>query len=170
MQHQRAHTELNKLTLTHTHVHTMEFPGGPAPRTQRFHIFTLSRAVGEVNPASHAAWPRRKTHAHTHTRMHTCLFSLSHSYRFLFLWRTLTDSWTAFCTAVLSYPDTRGLPGGSDNKESACNAVDAASIPGSGKFMEKGMATHPSTLAWRIPWTEEPGGLQSTRSQRVRHD
>ena len=32
------------------------------------------------------------------------------------------------------------------------------------------MATHSSILAWRIPWTEEPGGLQSTGSQRVGHD
>ena len=36
--------------------------------------------------------------------------------------------------------------------------------------LEKGMATHSSILAWRIPWTEEPGGLQSMRSQRVGHD
>ena len=36
--------------------------------------------------------------------------------------------------------------------------------------LEKGMATHSSILAWIIPWTEEPGGLQSTGSQRVRHD
>ena len=36
--------------------------------------------------------------------------------------------------------------------------------------LEKGMAPHSSDLAWRIPWTEEPGGLQSTGSQRVRHD
>ena len=36
--------------------------------------------------------------------------------------------------------------------------------------LEKGMATYSSTLAWRIPWTEEPGGLQSMGSQRVRHD
>ena len=35
---------------------------------------------------------------------------------------------------------------------------------------EKEMATHSSILAWRIPWTEEPGGLQSTGSQRVGHD
>ena len=35
-------------------------------------------------------------------------------------------------------------------------------------LLEKGMATHPSILAWRIPWTEEPGGLQSTALQRVR--
>ena len=36
--------------------------------------------------------------------------------------------------------------------------------------LEKGMATHSSVLAWRIPWTEEPGGLQSMGSQRVGHD
>ena len=36
--------------------------------------------------------------------------------------------------------------------------------------LEKEMATHSSILAWRIPWTEEPGGLQSVRSQRVGHD
>ena len=36
--------------------------------------------------------------------------------------------------------------------------------------LEKGMATHCSILAWRIPWTEDPGGLQSMGSQRVGHD
>ena len=36
--------------------------------------------------------------------------------------------------------------------------------------LEKGMATHSSILAWRIPWTEEPGGLQSIGLQRVGHD
>ena len=36
--------------------------------------------------------------------------------------------------------------------------------------LEKGMVTHSSILAWGIPWTEEPGGLQSLESQRVRHD
>ena len=36
--------------------------------------------------------------------------------------------------------------------------------------LEKGMATHPSILAWRIPWTEEPGGLRSVGLQRARHD
>ena len=36
--------------------------------------------------------------------------------------------------------------------------------------LEEGMATHSSILAWRIPWTEEPGGLQSIESQRVGHN
>ena len=39
-----------------------------------------------------------------------------------------------------------------------------------GKTWEKAMATHSSTLAWKIPWMEEPGGLQSMGSRRVRHD
>ena len=54
-------------------------------------------------------------------------------------------------------------------KESACNVRDLGSIPGSGRFLEKGMATHFSILAWRISWTEEPGGLQSMEPQRVKH-
>ena len=36
--------------------------------------------------------------------------------------------------------------------------------------LEKGMATHSSIFAWRIPWTEEPGGLESVESQRVEHN
>ena len=48
---------------------------------------------------------------------------------------------------------------------------DADSIPGSGKIpLEEGMATHSSIIAWGIPWTEEPGGLQSLGSHRVGHD
>ena len=57
-----------------------------------------------------------------------------------------------------------GFPGGSDGKESACNAGDLGSIPRLEDPLEKGMATHSSTLASRIPWTEEPGGLQSMGS------
>ena len=44
-----------------------------------------------------------------------------------------------------------GFPHGSDGKESAYNAEDPGSIPGSGRSSEKGMATHSSILAWRIP-------------------
>ena len=62
------------------------------------------------------------------------------------------------------------FPAGSDGKGSASNAGDPGSIPESRKSLEKGMATHSSILAWRIPWTEEPGRLQSIRLQRVRHN
>ena len=54
-----------------------------------------------------------------------------------------------------------GLPWWLIGEESACNAGDMGSIPGSGRSPEKGMATHSSILAWKIPWTEEPDGLQS---------
>ena len=103
-----------------------------------------------------------------------------------------------------------GFPSGSAGKESACNAGDPGSIPGSRRSagegisyllqcswaslvaqmvknlpamqetqlssldqkdpLEKGMATYSSILAWRIAWSEEPGGLQLMGSQRVGHD
>ena len=52
------------------------------------------------------------------------------------------------------------------------HAVQETWVPSLGQEepLEKGMATHSSILAWRIPWTEEPGGLQPTGSQRVGHD
>ena len=49
-----------------------------------------------------------------------------------------------------------GFPGSSDGKESACNAGDLGSVPGLGR---EEMTTHSSILAWRVPWTEQPGGL-----------
>ena len=58
-------------------------------------------------------------------------------------------------------------------KNSPANAGDAGdkcSIPGSGQPPGGGKATHSSILVWEIPWTEEPGGLQSMGLQRVRHD
>ena len=55
----------------------------------------------------------------------------------------------------------RGFPGGSDGKESACNAGVLGLIPGSGRSLEKGMDTLSSILGWRIPWTEEPGRLHT---------
>ena len=52
----------------------------------------------------------------------------------------------------------------------AGNEGDACLIPGSGRSPGGGHGNHYSSLAWRIPWTEEPGGLQSMGSQRVGHD
>ena len=67
-----------------------------------------------------------------------------------------------------------GFPGGTSGKESACQCRRhkrcgfdpwVRKIP-----LEEGMATHSSSLAWRMLWTEEPGRLQSIGSQRVGHD
>ena len=66
-----------------------------------------------------------------------------------------------------------GLPGGSVVKNPPANAGDireTGSVPGSRRHLEGGMATHSSILAWRIPWTEEPGGPQSMGLQRVRYN
>ena len=46
-------------------------------------------------------------------------------------------------------------------KNPPANAGDTGSIPGSGNSLEKEMTTHSSAVAWEIPWTEQPGGLQS---------
>ena len=62
------------------------------------------------------------------------------------------------------------LPGGSGGEAPARNAGDPGSVPGSGSSPGEGNAPHSSILAWRIPWMEEPGGLQSMGSQRVGHD
>ena len=63
----------------------------------------------------------------------------------------------------------QGFPGGSVVKNLPANAGDVGLTPGSGRSPEKQMATHSSILNRKSAWTEEPGGLQSTGSQRVGH-
>ena len=65
-----------------------------------------------------------------------------------------------------------GFPGGSDDKRIYLPAMQATWVQSLDQEdpLEKRMATHSSSLAWRISWTEEPGGLQSMGSQRVRRD
>ena len=63
-----------------------------------------------------------------------------------------------------------GFPGCSTVKNLPANAGDLGSIPGLEDPLEKEMAIHSSTTVWKIPWTEEPGRLQSMGSQRVGHD
>ena len=68
------------------------------------------------------------------------------------------------------YIYNKGFPGDSDGKESTCNAGNLGSIPGSGRSPGEGIANDSSILAWRLPWTEQPEGLQPMGSQRVRQD
>ena len=63
-----------------------------------------------------------------------------------------------------------GLPGGSDGKEFTQNVGDLGSMFRQEDPLEEGMGTHSSILSWRIPWTEEPGRLQSMGLQRVGQD
>ena len=63
-----------------------------------------------------------------------------------------------------------GFPGGSDGKDLPAMRETWVWSLGQEDRLQKGVATHSSILAWRIPWTEEPGGLQSMGLQSVRHD
>ena len=58
-----------------------------------------------------------------------------------------------------------GLPGGSDGKEFSCNVGDLGLIPGLGRSLGEGKATHSSGLAWRILWTVESMGSQRLGTQ-----
>ena len=62
------------------------------------------------------------------------------------------------------------FPDGSAGKESACNAGELVRSLGWEDPLEKEMATRSGILAWQIPWTEEPCGLQSMGLQKVRYD
>ena len=73
------------------------------------------------------------------------------------------------CFAVLPFT-LQGFPGGSDRKHLPAMWETWVRSLGREDPLEKEMATHSSILAWRIPWTEEPGGLQSMGSQPVGHD
>ena len=63
-----------------------------------------------------------------------------------------------------------GFPCGSDSKESTCNVGYLGSTLGQEDPLKEGMAIYSGILAWRIPWTEEPGELQSMGLKRVGHD
>ena len=67
------------------------------------------------------------------------------------LWGRMESDKTSDAVAAAS--KVVGFPGTSDGKESACSAGDPGLIPGQEDPLEKGMATHSSILAWRIPWT-----------------
>ena len=63
-----------------------------------------------------------------------------------------------------------GFPSGSVVKNLPASAEDTGSIPGSGRFPEEGSDNPLQYFAWKIPWTEEPVGLQSIGLQRVGHN
>ena len=74
---------------------------------------------------------------------------------------------------LITFPRILGFPGSSMVKNPPANSGDArdiGSIPRWEDLLEKEMAIHFSILAWKIPWKEEPGGLLSMWSQRVRHE
>ena len=82
--------------------------------------------------------------------------------------RALEGGWVCLSSDL---PSCEGLSRWLSGKESTCQCRRCRFDPWVGKIPWRGeMATHSSILAWRIPWTEKPGGLQSMGSQRVRHN
>ena len=71
------------------------------------------------------------------------------------------------CTIILDICLAVGFPSGSEGKVSACNVGDLGSIPELGRSPGERKGNPLGTLAWKIPWTEKPGRLQSIWSQRV---
>ena len=105
----------------------------------------------------------------SHTTSHLSLSSSCHHSSPPHQQKSLNDTLLP-CQPFPLFFSSQKWPGGSDGKESACNRETQVWSLGWEDPLEKGMPTHSSILAWRIPWTEEPGRLQSMGSQRVRHD
>ena len=88
-------------------------------------------------------------------------------------WSQNLQSYTIKTVIIGMKIDMKGFPGGARGKEPCqCRKLKERQAPTLGQEdpLEEGMATHSSILAWRIPWREEPGGLQSMKSQRAGHD
>ena len=143
-----------------------EFPGGPGVRTLCFHCQGFSPWWGNQDTKSHTAKPEKKRKR------------VKYLIKVFFKKNVLQD-----------------FPGGTVDKNQSASAgnkglilgtwasflaqtvknmsaMQKTQVPSLGQkdALEKGMATHSSMLAWRIPWTEQPGGLQSMGSQRVRYN
>ena len=91
-------------------------------------------------------------------------------------WDVANGAWTlaennSNCNSgFVENSSTSRFPGGAEGKESAAIQETQVQSLDEKDPLEEGMATHSSILLWRIPWTEEPGWLQSMGSQRVGHD
>ena len=106
-----------------------------------------------VHKHKHTAQTHTHTHMHiyTYTSMH--IYISMHTYTYVYIYYMY---FTYTCRASLVAQTVKNLPAMKETWVQSLGWEDP---------LKKGMATHPSILAWRIPWTEEPGGLQSMGSQ-----
>ena len=98
--------------------------------------------------------------------LHPCVITVPHPPAILSAFSVLDYTGLFLVSPVVKL----GSPGGSDGKESACNAGDLGLTLGLEDSLEKSTATHSSIRAWRSPWTEEPGGLLCMGSRGIGHD
>ena len=124
------------------------------PELAQTHIHWVSDAIQPSHPLKSPSPPA------FNFSQHQGLFQVS----------ALHIRWPKYWSFSFNISPSKGFPGSSDSKVSGCNSGDLGSIAGWENPLEKEMATHSSTLAWKIPWIEEPGGLQSKGLQRVGHD
>ena len=125
-------------------------------------VLIWSRLFKQSSPS----WqPQKKTEPWRHHLYPGSLYTRQIQIHFLDTWvssffaqaRFELDLWYMQCN----------VPGGSEGKEFACKQETWVRSLGWEDPLAKGLAIHSSILVWRIPWTEEPGGLQSMGSQRV---
>ena len=117
-------------------------------------------------------WGRSPEGAHDNPLQYSCLENPMARGSWQAAAHRVAKSWTQL-KRLSTYTHTHThtvFPGGSVGEVSACNGGDPGSFPGLGRSSGEENATHFSILAWRIPWTEGPGGLLSMGSQRFRHD
>ena len=126
--------------------------------------FQSSEGSNPADTLTFAFWPPKLWHHQFLWSHSVCGTLLQH-----FQQTNIDVLYKRFLFPFYTLVGTKGFSGGSDGKESDCNAGDSGSVPGLGRSAGEGNATHSSILAWSISWTEEPGGLQSMGSQRVRH-
>ena len=131
----------------------LSFPNLLAYWMQHFHSIIWNSSTGIPSPPlALFIVMLSRAHLSSHSRMSGSRWVLTPLW-LSWLWRSFLFTW-----------------GQTEVKVSAYNAGDLGSIVGREDLLEKEMATHSSILAWRIPWMEEPDGLQSTGLQRVRHN
>ena len=137
-------------------------PASAAPPEDPFSFPTH----GVKKPPSPFLGPvRAQSQCNAHkTRVHTCAVASEHTHKATSWCKARShDPFSTCLPGAFFFFFFKCLPGGSDCKETTCNAADLGSIPGLGR--RAWQPTTPIFLPGESPWTEEPGGLQSMQSQ-----
>ena len=141
-------------------------PGLPSPARLTVQGHSPRWPLSHPRVRGCVAWPRGLVCfsglARVHIQMHTRMYMHTHTHTLPAL-PTQEGGWSA-------PPRQGGLRGRTEWREGGVRLGFSRFGPFPFGLMEEGMATHSSILAWKIPRTEEPGGLQSMELQRVRHD
>ena len=117
-------------------------------------ILRASKCIAALTPEGYCRQRKKITKFLSFSKLY-----FTYDFLFIYFW----NCWKRGFTSPF-------FPGGSDGKESAYNAGDLGSIPWLERSPGEGNGKPLSIHAWKIPWTEEPGGLQPMESHSVRHE